>query len=234
MAKLSAKGIMSELELKRRQETLVEQRQGLTALRQQIAARQGQLAETRYSLEEVPATIADKVQLLRNEFSATEQHIAEINGRRAYVIRSPTAGRVASLHATPGETADPRLLLLAIMPTDAQLQAELFVPTRAIGFVRIGQPVRLLYDAFPYQSFGTYSGHTVQVSRTILIPSDLAVPIPLKESVYRVTAALDRPDIDAYGQKVPLQPGMLLKADIILEKRSLMKWLLDPLLSART
>jgi membrane fusion protein len=49
-----------------------------------------------------------------------------------------------------------------------------------------------------------------------------------------VTAALDRPDIDAYGQKVLLQPGMLLKADIILEKRSLMNWLLDPLLSARS
>jgi membrane fusion protein len=48
-----------------------------------------------------------------------------------------------------------------------------------------------------------------------------------------VTAALDRPDIDAYGQKISLQPQMLLKADVILERRSLLSWLLDPLLSAR-
>ena len=45
--------------------------------------------------------------------------------------------------------------------------------------------------------------------------------------------ALDRPDIDAYGKRMPLQPDMLLNADIILEKRSLMSWLLDPLLSVQ-
>jgi membrane fusion protein len=48
-----------------------------------------------------------------------------------------------------------------------------------------------------------------------------------------VTVALDRPDIDAYGQKIPLQADMLLRADIILGHRTLMSWLLDPLLSAR-
>ncbi|HEX2135778.1 MAG TPA: HlyD family efflux transporter periplasmic adaptor subunit, partial [Microvirga sp.] len=233
-SQLSAKGIMSDIELKRRQEALLEQKQTLTALHQQITARQSQLVETRYSLEQVPVVIAEKIQLLRNELASTEQRIAEINGRRAYVIRAPTAGRVAALHATPGQTADPKFLQLAILPPEAELHAELFVPTRAIGFVREGQPVRILYEAFPYQSFGTYSGRTVQVLQTILSKSDIAVPIELKEPVYRVTAALDRPDIDAYGQKVPVQPGMLLKADIILEKRSLMSWLLDPLLSARS
>jgi membrane fusion protein len=233
-AQLSAKGYMSDVELKRRQEALLEQKQNLNALNQQVAARQSQLADTRYSLEQVPTVMAEKIQLLRNELATTEQRIAEINGRRAYVIRAPTAGRVSALHATPGQTADPRFLQLAIMPPQAELQAELFVPTRAIGFVRTDQPVRILYEAFPYQSFGTYSGRTVKVSHTILTTSDVAVPVSLKEPVYRVTAALDRPDIDAYGQKVQLQPGMLLKADIILEKRSLMNWLLDPLLSARS
>jgi membrane fusion protein len=233
-AKLSAKGYMSDVELKRRQEALLEQKQNLNALNQQIASRQSQLADTRYSLEQVPTAMADKIQLLRNELSAAEQRIAEISGRRAYVIRAPVAGRVSALHATPGQTADPRFLQLAIMPPEAELHAELFVPTRAIGFVREDQPVRILYEAFPYQSFGTYSGRTVKVSHTILTTSDVAIPVSLKEPVYRVTAVLDRPDIDAYGQKVPLQPGMLLKADIILEKRSLMTWLLDPLLSARS
>ena len=63
--------------------------------------------------------------------------------------------------------------------------------------------------------------------------SDAFGPIELKEPAYRVTAALDRPDIDAYGKKIPLQADMLLRADIILEKRSLISWLLDPLLSVR-
>lgn len=232
-AQLSAKGYMSDIEHKRRQEALLEQKQNLIALNQQIASHESQLTEKRYTLEQVPTVMAEKIQLLRNEISATEQRIAEVNGRRAYVIRAPTAGRVSALHAHQGQTADPRFLQVAIMPPDAQLRAELFVPTRAIGFVRVGQPVRFLYEAFPYQSFGSYSGRTIQVSHTILTTSDVAVPISIKEPVYRVTAALDRPDINAYGQKVPLQPGMLLKADIILEKRPLLAWLLDPLLSAR-
>ena len=113
------------------------------------------------------------------------------------------------------------------------LQAELFLPARAIGFVEPGQAVRILYDAFPYQHFGTYRGRIVKVSQTILTSSDAAGPIKLNEPAYRVTAALERPDIDAYGKRVALQPDMLLKADIILEKRSLMSWLTNPLRGVR-
>ena len=140
---------------------------------------------------------------------------------------------MATLQATEGQAADPRHLQLEIVPRHASLQAELFFPTRAFGFVHAGQEVRILYDAFPYQKFGTYRGRIVKVSQTILTGNDPVGPISLKEPAYRVIAALERPDIDAYGQKIPLQPQMLLRADVILERRSLLSWLLDPLLSAR-
>jgi membrane fusion protein len=156
-----------------------------------------------------------------------------VDGRRAYVIKAPTSGRVSTLQATVGQIADPRHMQLEIIPLDATLQAELFFPTRAFGFVRPGQKVRMLYDAFPYQKFGTYRGSVRKVSHTILTSNDTTGPITLKEPAYRVTVALERPDIDAYGLKMPLQPDMLLKADVVLEQRSLMKWLLDPVFSAR-
>jgi membrane fusion protein len=122
---------------------------------------------------------------------------------------------------------------MEIIPSESILRAELFVPTRGIGFVRPGQEVRILYEAFPYQQFGTYGGRVNEISQTILTKSDASGPIELKEPAYRVTVALDRPDIDAYGKRIPLQADMLLSADIILEKRSVMRWLLDPLLSVR-
>ena len=50
----------------------------------------------------------------------------------------------------------------------------------------------------------------------------------LNEPAYKVTVALDRPDIDAYGRTMPLQPDMLLQADIILEQRRCMSWLIEP------
>jgi len=230
---LRSKGYMTEVEYKKRQVQMLEQQQGIGALRQQMSARQNQLTETRYTLAQLPTVMAQKVQVLRNELAAAEQRITEISGRRAYVIRAPTNGRVSMLQATAGQYADPQRLQLEIVPEDAVLQAELFVPARAIGFVDAGQPVRFLYEAFPYQHFGTYTGHVTKVSQTILIGSDTAGPIALKEPAYRVTAALDRPDIDAYGKKIPLQPDMLLKADIILEKRSLARWVISPLLGVR-
>jgi membrane fusion protein len=232
-AALKKEGYMADADFKRRQVAFLEQKQNLNSLNQQLAARQNQLTESRYSLQQLPTVMAGKIQSLRSELATTEQRIAEISGRRAYVIRAPSAGRVSTLQATVGQFADPRRLQMEIVPNESVLQAELFVPTRAIGFVQPGQQVRILYEAFPYQQFGTYSGRVLKVSQTILTKSDTLGPIELKEPAYRITAALDRPDIDAYGKKIPLQADMLVRADIILEKRSLISWLLDPLLSVR-
>ena len=233
VAGLRARGNISEPEFRQRELAALEQKQKLNSLNQQLAARHNQLTETRYSLQQLPTVMAQKIQSMRSELSTTEQRVAEINGRRAYIIRAGTVGRVSTLQATVGQFADPRRLQLEIVPIDSVLQAELFVPTRAIGFVRPGQKVRVKYEAFPYQNFGTYTGQIIKVSHTILTSSDASGPIALKEPAYRVTAALERPDIDAYGEKIPLQADMLLSADIILERRSLVRWLLDPLLSIR-
>ena len=230
---LRAKGYISELEFRQRELAALEQKQKLNSLNQQLAARHNQLTETRYSLQQLPTVMAQKIQSLRSELSTTEQRITEINGRRAYIIRAGAVGRVSTLQATVGQFADPRRLQLEIVPNDSVLQAELFVPTRAIGFVRPGQKVRMKYEAFPYQKFGTYTGQIIKVSHTIVTSADASGPITLREPVYRVTASLKRTDIDAYGEKIPLQADMLLSADIILEHRSLVGWLLDPLLSVR-
>ena len=229
-ARLNPRGYVSDLDYRRREEALLEQRQNLDALGQQLAARRNQLTEQRFGLAQLPAVAADRMRALQGELSAVEQRIAEVNGRRAYVIRAPISGRVSAVQATVGRPADPRQLQLSILPGGSVLQAELFVPTRAAGFVQAGQKVRILYEAFPYQNFGTYGGHVVKVSRTVLTPADISAPVELKEPAYRVSAALDRSDVDAYGDKIPLQPDMLLRADIILDRRTLMNWLLNPLL----
>jgi membrane fusion protein len=95
--------------------------------------------------------------------------------------------------------------------------------------VEVGQDVRILFDAFPYQRFGTYHGRIVKVSQTVLLDSDVAGPIKLKEPAYTATVALDRSDITAHGKKIQLQPDMSLRADIILEKRTLVDWIFAPL-----
>jgi membrane fusion protein len=231
-AKLRPEGLISEVEHKRREEALLQQKQALSALIEQLIERQTRLTETRSTLAQLPTVMASQLLPQRNELSTTEQRIAEIKGRHAYILRAPISGHVSTLQASIGQAADPRRPQLDIVPAEDALQATLFVPSRAIGFVRSGQPVRLLYEAFPYQKFGAYGGRITTVSRTVLAEADIMGPLAPKEPSYKVTVALDQPDVVAYGQSVPLRPDMRLKADIILERRSLLHWLLDPLLSA--
>jgi membrane fusion protein len=221
------------VEFKKREIAALEQKQKLDSLKQHAAARQNELTEGRAALEQLPTITAGKIQTLRSELARTEQRIAEISGRRAYEVRAPAAGRISILQATAGQFADPQRPQMEIVPENSELQANLFVPAKAIGFVQPGQNVRILYESFPYQQFGTYSGRVSEVSQTMLTRSETSAPIELKEPAYRVTATLDRRDVDAYGKRIRLQADMLLKADIILEKRSLIRWLLDPLLSIR-
>lgn len=228
-AQLRVKGLVSEVDQKHREETLLEQQQALISLRQQSTTRQGQLSESRFNLAQLPFVQGEKLQSLRNELSSTEQRVAEVNGRSAYIVRAPVGGRVSLLQASVGQSADPRRLQLQIVPGDSPLQAELFIPVRAIGFVEVGQDVRILFDSFPYQRFGTYHGRITQVSQTVLLASDVQSPVELKEPAYTATVALDRPDVTANGKRIPLQPDMSLRADIILEKRTLVDWIFAPL-----
>jgi membrane fusion protein len=228
-AQLRVKGLVSEVDQRHREETLLEQRQALISLNQQSTTRKGQLSEVRFNLAQLPFVQGEKLQSLRNDLSSTEQRVAEVNGRNAYIVRAPIGGRVSLLQASVGQFADPRRLQMQIVPSDSPLQAELFIPARAIGFVEVGQDVRLLFDSFPYQRFGTYHGRITKVSQTVLLASDVASPIELKEPAYTATVTLDRPDITANGKKIPLQPDMSLKADIILEKRTLVDWIFAPL-----
>ena len=230
---LLAKGYMSAVEAKRREDTVLEHKQNLAAVRRQLADKQNKLVETQALLKELPTATARKIQPLRDQISEIEQRTAEGKARSSYVVRAPGAGRISMLQVGVGQTVQPQRLQLEIVPDGSPLQAELLIPTRAAGFIRVGQEVRFLYDAFPYQNFGAYTGRITELSNTVLTKSDTAGPIQPEEPVYKAVAVLDRADVDANGQKAPLQAGMLLKAEIILDRRSLASWILDPLLHKR-
>ena len=120
------------------------------------------------------------------------------------------------------------------MPEGDELEAVLFVPERAIGFVAPGQDVRLSLDAFPFQRYGAQFGTITTVDRTVLRPDQLNVGVqPPTEPAYRATVALRAQSLTAYGRAIPLQADMQLRADIIFDRRSFLQWLFDPVLSAR-
>ena len=230
---LLAKGYMSAVESKRREDLLLEQKQNIANLRRQVTDNQNKLAEAQSSLKQLPTATSRKIQPLRDQISEVQQRAAESKGRSSYVVRAPADGRISMSQVSLGQTVQPQRLQMEIVPDGTPLRAELLIPTRAAGFVHVGEEVRFQYDAFPYQNFGTYTGRIVELSHTVLTKTDAAGPVVPEEPVYKAIAALDRDDVDANGRKAVLQSGMLLKAEIILDRRSLADWILDPLLHKR-
>jgi membrane fusion protein len=231
---LATKGYVAGVEQRRREDARLGQAQGFDTLRQQISAKEGEVVELRFTLTQLPARSANRVAALRVAAAEIDSRLAQAEGQRAYMVVAPTSGRVSAVQANVGNQADPTRPLMSIVPEGEELQAVLFVPERAIGFVAPGQDVRLSLDAFPFQRFGAQFGTVTNIARTLLRPDQLSAGVqPPSEPAYRVTVALRAQSITAYGRSIPLQADMQLRADIIFDRRSFEQWLLDPVLSAR-
>jgi membrane fusion protein len=102
------------------------------------------------------------------------------------------------------------------------------VPSTAMGFIKRGQHVRIAYDAFPYQRFGLYHGTVSSVSQTD-VPLPGAVAAGDRRAMFIVRVALDKSTVQAYNTDIPLRPGQSLSADIEIDRRTLIRWMLDPL-----
>ena len=170
------------------------------------------------------------------DLALLSQQSAENEARQRIVVRAPQNGVVTSVLAVAGQTVTPGVALASLLPAGAKLQAQLFAPSSAVGFVRPEQKVQLRYAAFPYQKFGHQTGAVVQVSRSPLQVTELA-GLPLQagvagntEPLYRITVQLDQQTVAAYGQAQPLSPGMQLEADVLLDRRRLIEWLFEPVL----
>jgi membrane fusion protein len=231
--KLTGRGAISANELQQQHELVLNIQQQLAELNASEQSQKAQIAQLRGLLQRLPSEQQQQLAMLDTELSRLKQQQTELNARGELLITAPIAGRVTNLVAEIGNTVQVGLPLLTIVPDDAQLQAILLVPTRAYGFVKAGQRTRLRFDAFPYQRFGLYEGQVIKTAQAIVLPNEVDMPVAVQEPVYRVEVALDSQQISAYGNTVPLQSGMLLSADIVLEQRSLLAWLFEPILSLK-
>lgn len=226
---LVEKGYVSHVELERRHQILISAQQDLASLKRQRVALAAQITQSQAQQAVAQSEYEHESIGLAASVEALKQQRAQLAGERSYVIKAPTSGRISALQIAVGGSAQANTPLFTIVPEGTPLRAEAYVASRAIGFVRPGQEVRLLYDAFPYSRFGSFKGAVVAVSRTIIDPRESLLPVKVDEPVYRVIISLERQNVNAFGQSVPLQPGMALTANIVLERQTFIEWLLAPL-----
>ncbi|QQX62032.1 HlyD family secretion protein [Pseudomonas chlororaphis] len=235
---LMDKGYISVDQLQQRQAELLGQRQALQGLERERATLQQQLTERRNELAGLDARQANQQADIQRQLSALEQNLAESEAKRTLLVTAPETGIATAVLADIGQTVDSSRPLLSIVPADAPLQAELYAPSKSIGFIKPGDSVLIRYQAYPYQKFGQYRGQVRSISQTSVSPAELTsmvggVPGLGKdgEPLYRLQVSLDKQAVMAYGQSHPLQSGMLLDADVLQDTRRLYEWVLEPLYS---
>ncbi len=229
---LAASGAYSIEQRRQRQQAMLALEQTDIELNAQIFALESQRTDLALQLAKLaPDTDQTRSDILRS-IAELEQRNADATAQNGFALVARAAGIITALQVQIGTPVDAAKPLMAIIPEGGVLLGELYVPSRAAGFVVAGQTVRLLFDAFPYTRFGPGFGTVTGVSTTVLRPEEVTASVKVQEPVYRIVVALRDTAMVAYGKRLPLQSGMALSADILLEDRTFLDLLLDPLRAA--
>jgi membrane fusion protein len=231
-AELEATKFISSAQLQDKQGELLDQRQRLADLERVHAASKRELVAAEADLADLALQAQRETGVLGRNLSSLEQNLTENEARREILVRAPVDGVVTGIAAEIGQTIAPSTNLASVLPAGAQLEAEIYVPSRSIGFVKLDMPVLLRYQAYPYQKFGQYPARVREVADISLMPQELGLPQgATSEPLYRIRLALDSQTITAYGKRLPLKSGMVIDASIHLDHRRLYEWILEPLFS---
>jgi membrane fusion protein len=232
---LRDKGYVSAVQIQQQQAAVLDAKAQLKSLTRQKLDIQQQLGGAQQALSQLPLDTAGKRNDTERQLSSVSQSLAQNEMQRAIVLRAPRAGVVSSVLLKEGQMAGTGQSILSILPSNSALQAQLLVPSRAIGFIEPGNTVVLRYQAFPYQKFGQHYGRIVEISRSALSPSEASVIVgkQVDQAFYRVMVDLDNQHVLAYGHFESVKPGMALDADILMERRRLIEWVFEPLYGIR-
>lgn len=235
-ARIEDKGYATEDEVTQRRADVIDQKTRVEGLERDQITTLRTLADTQYQLRTLPLKYASQIDDVRQNIASAEQDLSESEARRSLNVLAPDSGTATAITVHVGQIVDSNQPLMAIVPEGSRLRAELYAPSRAVGFVRRGSLVYIRYDAYPYQKFGQYLGVVAEVAKTALSSSELtgtnmfgADASKPPEPLYRITVNLQAQSITAYGEPEPLHAGMLLQADLIQQTRTLYEWVLEPL-----
>ncbi|MGB0938643.1 MAG: HlyD family efflux transporter periplasmic adaptor subunit [Colwellia sp.] len=234
---LNSSGFISKFEKENKQQALLEAKQEKQNIARLLLQQNNQITQTAFEQANLPQLYTLRINSLLREKADIENRLAQVKNSHSYTVTASHAGTVTGIQVVEGETLSPSKAqskpLLHILPKGSELVAELLLPTRSAGFIAKGQTSRLRFDAFPYQRFGFIESEITRIDRALIAPNEVQLPIALQEPVYRLRAKLTKQQVQAYGQAFELKSGMLFEADIMLEQRTLIEWLLEPIYSLK-
>lgn len=135
LGKISAEQFVPKTEYTKSYQVYLDSQVRLEQLKRNLTERANRQWQLSSELKKLPVELSQSILLYKKSLSELRQCLAEIRGNQSYSILATASGRVTSLIYKEGDTIKPDTPLLTILPMDVDLKADLYVPTRAAGFL---------------------------------------------------------------------------------------------------
>ncbi|MBW4614601.1 MAG: HlyD family secretion protein [Desmonostoc vinosum HA7617-LM4] len=163
---------------------------------------------------------------LRSQIVQTTSQIASLKFQLAQkVVRSPIDGMIFEFPASkPGVVLHPGQRIAQIAPKDAGFVLKANMPSQQSGFLKVGMPVKIKFDAYPFQEYGVMPGQVNWIS------PDTKVQQTPQGSIenFELEITLDKPYLQSGKQHIQLSSGQTATAEVITRRRRVIDFILDP------
>lgn len=231
LSSILEKGFVSKLEYERRRQSVLLASQEASRLRQQREALVGEISRLSKDHEIASLELMNQVNAAKSSIATIDQQKSRILNDAGYQIQAARAGAVSGMQVVDGQTIDSARPLMFIIPDNHALKLNLYVTSKGMGFVKVGQSVRVQLDSYPYQKYGSLSAIITNVAKTVMSASEADVPLKLEEPTYKITARLVGGD-NSSKNNMQIKAGMSVNGQIILDKVTFIEWLFQPIFAA--
>jgi multidrug efflux pump subunit AcrA (membrane-fusion protein) len=168
-------------------------------------------------------TNMDDLNLAANEMAQTDEQLNKMRDRLDRVdVLSPVDGVVQDLKfRTIGGVVPPGAILMNVVPSDGQIQADVRVQPTDIGFVRVGQDARVKIGTYDFMRFGTVEGKVTMVSPYSTLDEK-------QQPYFKVLISVPTKNLGNDPRK-KIEPGMTVQADIVTDHQSVLRYLMRPI-----
>jgi hemolysin D len=180
------------------------------------------LLENQQRIQDIDSQISD----VWAEIEQTQQQIQSLQVQlRQHVLRAPTDGTIFHLSVqTPGKVLQPGQQVAQIAPDASDLIFRAHMPSSESGFLQIGMPVKLKFDAYPFQDYGVVSGQLRWIS-----PDSRQIEVDEgRIEAFSVEITLNQTYIESSTGPEMLKPGQTASAEVVVRQRRVIDYILDP------
>lgn len=226
---LLASGAVSEIDILKLEREATRARGEIDQARAQISRIQVSISEASRKITEVEQTFRSKVRTELNDTSAklaglSESSVALSDKVKQSVLKSPVNGKISRIfYNTVGGVIQPGKEVMEIVPTDDALVIETKIEIKDIAFLRPKQPAVIKLTAYDYTIYGTLDGEVEAISADSTVDDK-------GRSYYLVRVRTLKPNL---GANLPIIPGMVAQVDILTGKKTILSYLLKPVLKAK-